>query len=105
MFPKVLPRQNRGTRKAETPQRLSSSSARVTGWRRPYVPISKGLGMRYRESETFELKKSTSEVREAVVSIAAILNKHSQGKLLFGIRANGEVIGQEVRRGPSCGTR
>jgi ATP-dependent DNA helicase RecG len=52
--------------------------------------------MRYRESETLELKKSTSEVREAVVSIAAILNKHSQGKLLFGIRANGEVIGQDV---------
>ena len=32
--------------------------------------------MKFKESEKLELKKSTSELKEAVVSIAAILNKH-----------------------------
>jgi hypothetical protein len=32
--------------------------------------------MRFKESEKRELKKSTSALKEAIVSIAAILNKH-----------------------------
>ncbi|OGJ49830.1 transcriptional regulator, partial [Candidatus Peregrinibacteria bacterium RIFOXYB2_FULL_32_7] len=32
----------------------------------------------------------------AVISIAAILNKHSQGELYFGIRNDGTVVGQQV---------
>ncbi len=30
----------------------------------------------FKESETVELKKSTSELKEAMISIVAILNKH-----------------------------
>ena len=49
-----------------------------------------------KESETVELKKSTSELKEAIISIVSILNKHQKGKLIFGIKTNGEVIGQTV---------
>lgn len=48
------------------------------------------------ESETVELKRSTSELREAVVAIAAILNKHHEGVLYFGVENSGKVIGQQV---------
>ena len=37
--------------------------------------------MRFKESETLELKRSTSELKEAVISIASILNKHQKGEL------------------------
>ena len=49
-----------------------------------------------KESETIEFKKSTSEINEAIISIVAILNKHGQGKVLFGVKNNGDAIGQEV---------
>lgn len=49
-----------------------------------------------KESEILELKKSTSELKEAIVSIASILNKHQKGDLYFGIKNNGEVVGQTV---------
>ncbi len=49
-----------------------------------------------KESETVELKKSTSELKEAVVSISAILNKHGQGEVFFGIKDNGTVVGQMI---------
>jgi len=52
--------------------------------------------MKYSESETVELKKTTSEMKEAVTAIAAILNKHGHGKLYFGIRDDGTVIGQQI---------
>ena len=52
--------------------------------------------MKYKESETIELKKSTSELKEAVISIAAILNKHQKGKLYFGIKNDGTIVGQQV---------
>ena len=48
------------------------------------------------ESETMELKKSTSELKEAIISIVAILNKHQQGELYFGITNDGTVVGQTV---------
>jgi ATP-dependent DNA helicase RecG len=47
------------------------------------------------ETETLELKRSTSETKEALKDISAILNKHGHGELYFGIRSNGLVIGQE----------
>ena len=50
--------------------------------------------MKYRESETIELKKSTSEIKEAVISMSAILNKHNRGELYFGIKNDGAVVGQ-----------
>ena len=51
------------------------------------------LGM---ETETLEYKKSTGELKEAVISIAAILNKHQKGELYFGVRNDGTPIGQIV---------
>ena len=52
--------------------------------------------MKVKESEILELKKSTSELKEAIISIVAILNKHGKGELYFGIKNNGEVVGQDV---------
>jgi ATP-dependent DNA helicase RecG len=52
--------------------------------------------MKFKESERLELKKSTSELKEAVVSIAAILNKHQRGELFLGISNDGTVVGQTV---------
>ncbi|MEK7288293.1 MAG: RNA-binding domain-containing protein [Elusimicrobiota bacterium] len=45
--------------------------------------------MKYRESETLELKKSTAELKEAVVSVVSILNKRRKGQLYFGIKNDG----------------
>ncbi len=49
-----------------------------------------------KENETIELKKSTSELKEAIVSIAAILNKHQTRELYFGITNAGKIVGQQV---------
>ena len=51
------------------------------------------LGM---ETETLEYKKSTGELKEAVISIASILNKHQKGELYFGIRNDGSPVGQVI---------
>lgn len=48
------------------------------------------------ESETMELKKSLSELKEGLVSIAAILNKQGAGELWFGVAANGQATGLTV---------
>jgi len=52
--------------------------------------------MKFIESETLELKKSTSEIKEAIISIVSILNKHQHGELFFGIKNNGAVAGQNI---------
>lgn len=52
--------------------------------------------MKFTESENIELKKSTAELKEGIISIAAILNKHGKGELYFGIKNNGIVVGQDV---------
>ena len=49
-----------------------------------------------KETEKRELKKSTSELKEALVSIVAMLNKHQKGEIYFGVKNNGEVIGQKI---------
>lgn len=49
-----------------------------------------------KESETIEFKKSTSELKEAIISIVSILNKHQKGELYFGIKKDGKVIGQSI---------
>lgn len=48
------------------------------------------------ESETVEFKKSTGEHKEALQAVSAMLNKHGRGELYFGVKDDGEVIGQEV---------
>lgn len=50
------------------------------------------LGM---ENETTEFKRSTSELKEGIISLAAMLNKHGEGTLYFGVKNNGDVIGQK----------
>ena len=47
------------------------------------------------ESEKIEFKKSTSELIEGVISISAMLNKHGEGTVYFGVKNNGDVIGQK----------
>jgi ATP-dependent DNA helicase RecG len=49
-----------------------------------------------RESETVELKKSLAELKEGLVSIAAILNKHGAGELWFGVAPTGKAVGLDV---------
>ena len=48
------------------------------------------------ETEQIEYKKSIGELKEAMFSIVAILNKHQSGELYFGVKNDGTVIGQEV---------
>ncbi len=48
------------------------------------------------ESETVEFKKSTGEHKEALQAVSAMLNKHGRGELFFGVKDDGEAIGQEV---------
>ena len=48
------------------------------------------------ETELLEFKKSTGELKEAMNSISAILNKHQHGELYFGVKSDGTVIGQVV---------
>ena len=51
------------------------------------------------ETETLEFKKSTGELKEAIQSICAILNKHQRGELYFGVKQDGTPIGQVVTEG------
>lgn len=48
------------------------------------------------EDETLEFKKSTSELDSACISIAAMLNKHGHGTIIFGVLPNGEAKGLMV---------
>ena len=57
------------------------------------VGVDLNLGI---ETETLEFKKSTGELKEAMHSICAILNKHQYGELYFGVKNDGTVIGQVV---------
>ena len=52
--------------------------------------------MQFKETETRELKKSTAELKEAVTSISAILNKHQKGEVYFGIKNNGTITWQQI---------
>lgn len=47
------------------------------------------------ESEKIEFKKSTSELVEGVISLSSMLNKHNEATLYFGVKNNGDVIGQK----------
>ena len=49
-----------------------------------------------KETETLEFKKTTGEMREAIISISSILNKHGIGTLYFGVKPNGDVCGQDI---------
>ena len=49
-----------------------------------------------KENEKLEFKKTTSELKEAIKSISAILNKHGEGELYFGISNDGIPLGQDI---------
>jgi ATP-dependent DNA helicase RecG len=49
-----------------------------------------------KENETVEFKKSLSQLKAGLVSIAAILNKHGAGKLWFGMSNDGKAVGLET---------
>lgn len=49
-----------------------------------------------KENEYVEFKKSSSELKEGIQSISAILNKHNKGTLYFGVKNNGDIIGQQI---------
>lgn len=48
------------------------------------------------ENEFIEFKKSTSEMKEGIISISSILNKHGKGTLYFGVSNSGDVTGQDI---------
>ena len=54
--------------------------------------------MTHKESETVEFKKSTAELKEAVISIIAMLNKHGHGEVYFGIDDHSRVLGMTIGR-------
>ncbi len=47
------------------------------------------------ESETLEFKETTGQLRQAAQAVCAMLN-HRGGQVLFGVRPDGSVAGQEV---------
>lgn len=48
------------------------------------------------ETEWVEFKKTTGELREGIISLASMLNKNGKGILYFGVRNDGEVVGQQI---------
>ncbi len=52
--------------------------------------------MENRENEHTEFKKSTSELKESIISLVSMLNKCGYGTVYFGIKNNGEIVGQQI---------
>ena len=52
--------------------------------------------MHRKESEKVEFKKSTSELKEAVISMVSMLNKHNEGTVYFGVKNDGSIFGQQI---------
>jgi len=48
------------------------------------------------ENETTEFKKTLGQLKDGIISIAAILNKHGEGELWFGVRDDGVPVGINV---------
>jgi ATP-dependent DNA helicase RecG len=48
------------------------------------------------ESEILELKKSLAELKEGLISMSAILNKHGAGELWFGVAPSGQAVGLQA---------
>ena len=52
--------------------------------------------MEERENEQLEYKKTTAELKEGVISLASMLNKHGRGILYFGVKNDGSIFGQQI---------
>lgn len=48
------------------------------------------------ETEQIEFKKTTGELKEGIISLTSMLNKNGTGTLYFGVKNDGEVIGQQI---------
>lgn len=48
------------------------------------------------ETESIEFKKTTGELKEGVISLASMLNKNGFATLYFGVRNDGEAVGQKI---------
>ena len=48
------------------------------------------------ENEHMEYKKSTGELKEGMISLCSMLNKNGYGELYFGVKNNGDVVGQQI---------
>ncbi|MDR3263546.1 MAG: ATP-binding protein [Clostridiales bacterium] len=48
------------------------------------------------ETENAEYKASTGELKEGIISMGSMLNKHKGGLLYFGVKNDGFVIGQQI---------
>lgn len=49
-----------------------------------------------KESENVEFKQTTGELKSSMDDVASILNKSGSGTLYFGIKPNGDVVGQTI---------
>lgn len=49
-----------------------------------------------KESESIELKRGLAELKDGMISMTAILNKHGAGELWFGVRSDGVAVGLNV---------
>lgn len=49
-----------------------------------------------KESEFIEFKETTAELDKACKALVAMLNKHGHGTIYFGVKDNGDIIGQQI---------
>jgi len=49
-----------------------------------------------KETELLELKKSLAQLKEGIISLSAMLNKHNKGVVIFGINDEGKICGLAV---------
>lgn len=52
--------------------------------------------MEKRENEIVEFKKTTSELKEGVISLASMLNKNGTGIVYFGVKNDGTIAGLKI---------
>ncbi len=55
--------------------------------------MNMNIGM---ETELVEFKKTTGELKEGIIALASMLNKNGKGTLYFGVRNDGEIVGQQI---------
>ena len=48
------------------------------------------------ETEYLEFKESVGQLSRGIESLTAMLNKHGKGKVIFGVKDNGDIIGLEI---------
>lgn len=52
--------------------------------------------MKKKESEVLEFRKSLSQLKEGIIGLSSMLNKHHKGELLFGIQDDGTLLGVKM---------